>query len=164
MKIKKSHAISALRRLIPKKHKPKGGSLSVAQGRPISGGYPSSQSGGVDTPSWLIEDTASLDRECRLLVQQGHRKFAKVHAREHPDHEAGVSPELEEGLSNSILEHPWLQTQRFDGDDNSVTPAPRANTAARREFDNERREQEMEKQLRLGNMPKFSNAPKPKPG
>ena len=43
--------------------------------------------------------------------------------------------------------------QRFDGIDPSVNPAPALNTAARTEFDNIKREQEMEKQLRLGLIP-----------
>ena len=43
-----------------------------------------------------------------------------------------------------------------------MNPEPALNTEARREFDNEKREQEKEKQLRLGNMPKFSTAPTPR--
>ena len=47
------------------------------------------------------------------------------------------------------------------GVDPNLNPEPPLNTEARREYDNQKREQEMEKQLRLGNMPKFSTAPKP---
>ena len=71
------------------------------------------------------------------------------------------APNPEGELQNTILQHPELDNQRFDGVDPNLNPEPPLNTDARREFDNERREQEMEKQLRLGNMPKFNSAPKP---
>ncbi|WP_419419140.1 IPT/TIG domain-containing protein [Legionella sp. D16C41] len=109
--------------------------------------------------SILSDDTQTMDRKRRLLEQEGHRYWAKVHAREHRADEDKPAPEGE--LQNSIRQHPWLDAQRFDGIDPNLNPEPPLNTAARREFDNERREQEMEKQLRLGNMPKFSTAPKP---
>ncbi|WP_242604408.1 hypothetical protein [Legionella gresilensis] len=109
--------------------------------------------------SILRDDTPDMARKRRLLEQDGHRYLAKVHAREHNSEEDKPAPEGE--LQNSIKQHPWLDAQRFDGVDPNLNPEPPLNTAARREFDNERREQEMEKQLRLGNMPKFSTAPKP---
>lgn len=112
--------------------------------------------------SYLGEDTATMDRNRRLMEQEGHRQHAKVNARSHsPEESQQPAPEGE--LQNSIQQHPWLDAQRFDGIDPNLNPEPPLNTAARREFDNERREQEMEKQLRLGNMPKFSTAPKPSP-
>ncbi|STX29626.1 putative Smr domain protein [Legionella beliardensis] len=109
--------------------------------------------------SILGEDTPEMARKRRLIEQDGHRQLAKVHAREHSAEEDKPAPEGE--LQNSIKQHPWLDAQRFDGIDPNLNPEPPLNTAARREYDNERREQEMEKQLRLGNMPKFSTAPKP---
>lgn len=110
--------------------------------------------------SYLAEETRPMDRKRRIIEQQGHRKLTKVHAREHnPEEPKQSSPEGE--LQNNILQHPELDSQRFDGIDPSLNPEPPLNTEARREYDNERREQEMEKQLRLGNMPKFSTAPKP---
>jgi hypothetical protein len=114
---------------------------------------------GKRKPSILGEDTPDMARKRRLLEQEGHRHLAKVHAREHKPDEDKPAPEGE--LQNSIQQHPWLDAQRFDGIDPNLNPEPPLNTEARREFDNERREQEMEKQLRLGNMPKFSTAPKP---
>jgi hypothetical protein len=109
--------------------------------------------------SYLIEETDSMDRKRRLVEQDGHRQLARVNARAHNENDQSPAPEGE--LQNSILQHPWLDAQRFDGIDPNLNPEPPLNTDARREFDNERREQEMEKQLRLGNMPKFSTAPKP---
>lgn len=112
------------------------------------------------TTSILVDDTETMDRERRLAEQEGHRKRARVNAREHHERVAQQGQALER-YDNNILQHPALNNQRFDGIDPNVNPEPALNTDARREFDNERREQEMEKQLRLGNMPKFSTAPKP---
>lgn len=109
--------------------------------------------------SYLADETISMDRKRRLMEQDGHRQLARVNAREHPEEEQRPTPEGE--LQNTIQQHPWLDAQRFDGIDPNLNPEPPLNTEARREFDNERREQEMEKQLRLGNMPKFTTAPKP---
>lgn len=112
-----------------------------------------------DSGSYLVDETQTMERERRLQEQQGHRSFAKVHAREHHEAQQQVAPEGE--LQNNILQNPWLDSQRFDGVDPNLNPEPPLNTEARREYDNQRREQEMEKQLRLGNMPKFSSTPKP---
>lgn len=110
--------------------------------------------------SILITDTKAMERSRRLAEQQGERALGAVKAREHsPEQEVQPSPEGE--LQNNILQHPALDSQRFDGVDPNLNPEPPLNSVARREFDNERREQEMEKQLRLGNMPKFSTAPTP---
>ncbi len=118
----------------------------------------SPKGGATRIDSILVDETETMEWDQRATEQQGHRRLAKVHAREH--HEAEQSaPEGE--LQNSILQHPDLDNQRFDGIDPNVSPEPALNTEARREFDNERREQEKEKQLRLGNMPNFSTAPKP---
>lgn len=112
--------------------------------------------------SYLSDDTVTLDRQRRLLEQDGHRHFARVNAREHPPEQAQQQGLAQEGdLQNNIMQNPWLNSQRFDGIDPNLNPEPPLNTEARREFDNERREQEMEKQLRLGNMPRVSPAPKP---
>lgn len=109
--------------------------------------------------SFLVEETQAMDRQRRLLEQEGHRLYqqARVHAREHAEREMSQGDELQA----NIKQHPWLDGQRFDGIDNNLNPEPPLNSEARREFDNARREQEMEKQLRLGHMPKFSTAPKP---
>ncbi len=109
--------------------------------------------------SILVDETATMARAQREAEQHGHRRLAKVHARDHHEELQQIAPEGE--LQNSILQHPELDNQRFDGIDPNLNPEPPLNTEARREFDNEKREQDKEKQLRLGNMPKFSSAPKP---
>ena len=111
--------------------------------------------------SYLENETVAMLREQREAEQQGHRRLAKVHKREHPPAEEQQQPALEGELQNSILQHPELDNQRFDGTDPTLNPAPELNTEARLKYDNERREQEKEKQLRLGNMPQFSSTPKP---
>lgn len=112
--------------------------------------------------SYLQDDTKSMDRSRRLMEQEGHRRIAKVHARNHEnDEKTSAAPEGE--LQNTILQHPLLDKQCFDGIDPNLNPEPPLNTDARREFDNAKREQEMEKQLRLGLMPKMQSAPKPSP-
>jgi hypothetical protein len=112
--------------------------------------------------SILIAETKLMERARRLAEQQGERKLAAVKARDHGNEEPlQQSPEGE--LQNSILQHPELDSQRFDGVDPNLNPEPPLNSEARREFDNEKREQEKEKQLRLGNMPQFRSDPRPGP-
>lgn len=112
--------------------------------------------------SILVDETLLMERQRRIHEQDGHRRIAKVHAREHTNFE-NSAPEhgLEGQAQNNILQNPWLNSQRFDGIDPNLNPEPPLNSEARREFDNERRQQEMEKQLRLGNVPRISPAPKP---
>lgn len=110
--------------------------------------------------SFLVAETKAMERKRRLAEQQGERQLGPVKAREHAEEEPQNSPEGE--LQNSILQHPALDTQRFDGIDTNLNPEPPLNTEARREFDNEKREQDKEKQLRLGNMPKFNSTPTPR--
>lgn len=111
--------------------------------------------------SFLIEDTQAMERRRRLMEQDGERRIARVNARSHPETEATTGNYLEEAAENGMLQHPNLDSQRFDGIDPSVNPAPNLNGEARMNYDNERRNQEQEKQLRLGNMPKFGKAPTP---
>lgn len=109
--------------------------------------------------SILADETFNMDRELRQKVQEGHRQYARVNIREHSEPSQGTHPE--QAPENDLLANPWLQSQRFDGIDPNLNPEPPLNSEARREFDNERREQEMEKQLKLGHAPGFSSAPKP---
>lgn len=111
--------------------------------------------------SILVDETETMERARRLAEQEGHRKRAKVHAREHAEREATKQMALEGELQNDILQHPALNSQRYDGVDPNLNPEPALNSEARREYDNEKREQEKEKQLKLGNMPQFTTAPKP---
>ncbi|WED42320.1 hypothetical protein [Legionella cardiaca] len=111
--------------------------------------------------SILLEETKSMERQRRIAEQQQHSKLAKVHAREHNEEAPSASPE--EAAENGMLQHPYLDSQRNDGIDPNLNPEPPLNSQARMEYDNERREQEMEKQLRLGNMPKMRTDPQFKP-
>ena len=116
-------------------------------------------SGGRDG-SMLVVETKPMERRRREVEQQGHRQLAPVKARVHSDEEVqNNNPEGEP--QNTILQHPDLDNQRFDGVDPNLNPEPPLNSDARREFDNEQREQDKDKQLRLGNMPKFNSAPTP---
>lgn len=115
---------------------------------------------GSDEPSFLAEETKTMERQRRLMEQEGHRRRARVNAREHGN-EDRQARDLDADFDNNPLQHPELNSQRFDGIDSPLNPEPPLNSEARREYDNQRREQEMEKQLRLGHMPKFSSAPKP---
>lgn len=111
--------------------------------------------------SYLIAETKAMDRKRRLVEQEGERRFSKVMARDHSNEDIKQSsPEGE--LQNSILQHPELDNPRFDGVSPELNPEPPANTDARREYDNEKREQDKEKQLRLGNMPQFRTDPTPR--
>ncbi len=115
--------------------------------------------------SVLLDETLKMAGEQRMAEQQGHRKLAKVHARERLEEPPqAAAPEGE--LQNDILQHPALDSQRFDGVDPSLNPAPELNTEARLKYDNEKREQEREKQERLENVLGLANQPKfsPKPG
>ena len=111
--------------------------------------------------SFLIAETKAMERSRRLAEQQGEQKLASVKARDHSN-EDQIQQGLEGEVQNNILQHPELDSQRFDGIDPSLNPEPPLNSEARREYDNEKREQEKEKQLRLGNMPKFTTAPTPR--
>jgi hypothetical protein len=117
--------------------------------------------------TFLIAETVTMERERRLAEQEGHGKLASVKARDHsqdknPNDSKDFAKEGE--LQNDMPQHPYLATQRFDGIDPNDNPEPPLNSTARTEYDNKKREQDQEKQLRLGNMPKFSTAPTPRRG
>lgn len=104
----------------------------------------------------LIEATEGMEDIRRQLEQRGHSQFARVNASDRtPNYE--VSPDNDLTQEAGPKAHPFLDSQRFDGIDPSLNPAPDIGTSARTEFDNERRNQEQEKQYRLGNMPTNSN-------
>ena len=109
--------------------------------------------------TFLVDETKSMERKRRLIEQDGERRIARVQAREHSEELQQSGPEGE--LENSIMQHPELNSQRNDGVDKPLNPEPALNTKARTEFDNQKREQDKEKQYRLGNMPKMGTAPKP---
>ncbi|USQ14583.1 hypothetical protein J2N86_04515 [Legionella lytica] len=111
--------------------------------------------------SYFAAETKDMERRRRLMEQDGERRIARVNAREHNTND-NIGDTPEEAADNGMLQHPYLNNPRFDGIDPNVNPEPPLNSEARREYDNKRREQEKEKQLRLGNMPKYSNAPTPR--
>ena len=114
--------------------------------------------------SILVDETVAMENNRRQLEQRGHRRYGTVHAgKDRSEHQHSAENEL--GATAGPKEHPYLDSQRFDGIDPSLSPAPDIGTEARREFDNERRNQEQEKQYRLGNMPTYSrkNTPEYKP-
>ncbi len=110
--------------------------------------------------SYLIEENEYMGYERRGLEQKVEAQLARVEERRKPQRKNNDGP----GVQESIKQHPLLDSQRFDGIDPNLNPAPFGNQEAMIEFENERREQEMEKQLRLGNMPKMgrSNTPEPR--
>ena len=107
----------------------------------------------IAPPSGYKQETRRMGNVRRNQEQSGHRGLGiRVQSNERSDEEPMA---MEQSLENqsSLMNNPLLDTQRFDGIDPSVNPAPALNTAARTEFDNIKREQEMEKQLRLGLAP-----------
>jgi hypothetical protein len=122
------------------------------------------QLGWKTPPSRYVQETKAMENMRRDKEQAGHRKFGiKVHALERINDET-PAPEAGLDIQSGIEANPLLaDNQRFDGIDPNVNPEPALNSEARREFDNQRREQEMEKQLRLGNMPQMGRQFNPKP-
>lgn len=139
--------------------------LTVTAGEEKQAGDESGQAPAWREPgqiSMLVEETQAMENARRVIEQRGHARYARVNPRERHDFEA--QNELSEQIQKETKTHPILgQTQRFDGIDPNLNPEPAVNTEARREYDNQRREQEKEKQLRLGNMPKMGQRPKPNP-
>lgn len=116
--------------------------------------------GDLGDASILVDETFNMDRTLRQKVQEGHRQYARVNTREHRE-PLSHGPGPEQAAENDMLANPWLQSQRFDGIDPNLNPEPPLNSEARREFDNERREQDLEHKLKLGLAPGYSKAPRP---
>lgn len=116
-----------------------------------------------DDKSDLKDETAKMAWQQQELVQQGERKFARVIAEVHEE-QLVQQQAPEEGLTQENMnQHPAL-TNRQDldgGYDPKVSPLPWANDRNRTKMENERREQELELQMRLGLAPKMGTAPKP---
>lgn len=90
------------------------------------------------------EGSAEMAVEQRLQEQTGHRHWAKVNVRERQEYSGDPGPGLKQ--------HPAaiFQSQRFDGIDNSLNPVfPPMDLIA--EFEQARKEQELQKQLRNQN-------------
>ncbi|MDF1826859.1 MAG: hypothetical protein P1U39_01080 [Legionellaceae bacterium] len=118
----------------------------------------------TDPDTYLADDTVERENLRRPLEQAGLRRLSGMsvqgHDRDVPTESAGQ--DLDQQMSAGVEEHPLLDKQQFDGIDASVNPAPPLSDAeARREFDNARNEQQLQKQMKLGLAPKMNTAPKP---
>lgn len=122
----------------------------------------------IEAPSTFKEETRVMENARKDLEQTGHRRLGiSVHARERVNDEPlSLEQSVDAEASSSLLQNPLLDNQRFDGIDPNVNPAPAMNTDARTEFDNIKREQELQKQLRLGlspdNAKRFNAKPTPR--
>ncbi|MDF1684604.1 MAG: hypothetical protein P1U36_08090 [Legionellaceae bacterium] len=114
--------------------------------------------------TYLADDTIERENQRRPQEQAGLRRLSGMSVQGH-DREVPAETEehgLEQQMSAGIEEHPLLDKQQFDGIDASVNPAPPLSDAeARREHDNARNEQQLQKQLKLGMAPTMNTAPKP---
>ena len=110
--------------------------------------------------SYLVEETEFMGYERRGLEQQVERQLARVEDRKKPERQLGNTPGQQE---QKIKQHPLLDSQRFDGIDPGLNPAPFGIESAEIDFENKQREQQLEKQLRLGNMPKMGQNFNPQP-
>jgi len=118
----------------------------------------------TEPETYLTDDTVLRENQRRPLEQAGLRRLSgmsvKGHEREVPTESAEHG--LEQQMSAGVEEHPLLDKQQFDGIDASVNPAPSLSDAeARREHDNARNEQQLQKQMKLGMAPTMNTAPKP---
>ncbi|CDZ77641.1 hypothetical protein BN59_01925 [Legionella massiliensis] len=110
--------------------------------------------------SYLVDETFQMEMDRREKEQKGHSQYAKVNAVEHQE-PLQSAPEGE--LQNNIKQHPDLDSQLNDGAAPNESREPDLNTEARTEYDNAKREQNLELQKRLGLAPKMGSAPEPKP-
>lgn len=146
--------------------------LSCPVGRRINPGYTQSMSSdnklptiirgtpatsGEEKVSFLVAETAEMEDRRRLREQQGHRARFQARVQEHSQ-----KPELPQGEDpgESPLSHPDLESQLFDGIDPDVSPLPLTKKSLI-DFENERRDQELQKKLALGLIPGMSSVPKP---
>lgn len=119
-------------------------------------------------PSTFKQETRVMENNRRDLEQTGHRRLGiSVRARERVNDEPlSLEQGIEAEAASSLMQNPLLDNQRFDGIDPNVNPVPAMNTEARVEYDNIKREQELQKQLRLGlspdNAKRFTAKPTPR--
>lgn len=111
--------------------------------------------------SILKNETWQMEAQRREDEKESHRRRlgVKVHDKIHHEPQENA-PEGE--LQNNIKEHPYMN-QRHDGTSPNESEVPYLNPDARREYDNAQREQQLQKQLQLGLMPKMGSAPEFKP-
>lgn len=101
--------------------------------------------------TYLLEETEWMAYERRALEQQVERLLAQVEERKKPQRQQGN----EAGVEQRMKQHPLLDSQRFDGIDPSLNPAPFGLQEAEIAFENAQREQQQEQQLRLGLAPQM---------
>ena len=114
--------------------------------------------------TYLAEDTVERENQRRPKEQEGLRRLSGLSVKGHDREVPTESDDLGLGaeLSSGVQDHPLLDKQQFDGIDASVNPAPALSDAeARREYDNARNEQQLQKQMKLGLNPQMDTAPKP---
>ena len=117
--------------------------------------------GSREADSYLVQETRKMELQRRDIEKDWERKLARVNERDHPEDEP---KSLEGDLQNDIKNHPWLDSQRFDGVDPNVSPVPPLNSEARREYDNALRLQnQLRNEKRMENTPQPASAPTPKP-
>ena len=113
--------------------------------------------------SYLKNETVAMADQRRVLEQEWLRQKGigrvEEHQNENPEVSAAANPEEGEDFNNGIKQHPELDSQKFDGIDPSINPAPALNSEARTAYDNARNEQQLKKQLQLSNMPAFRPEP-----
>lgn len=111
------------------------------------------------TPPSIYKDiTRPMENAHRDLVQNYLRQQLGIMVKSRErinDVVNSLEQEGQELSQSSIMSNPLLDSQRFDGIDSNINPVPPLNSAARREYDNRLREQELDKQLRLGLTPRF---------
>lgn len=116
-------------------------------------------------PTRFKKETKVMENMRRDIEQAGHRQFGVHVIANERSNEDTFENQMDMGLEqqSSLLENPLLDSQRFDGIDPNVNPKPDLSSTARKDFDNAKREQEMEKQLRLGLTPGNDKKFNPKP-
>lgn len=159
---KKFHSINPLSRLLGRK-RAQSPMDRIKDGAPSVLGKRGREPSPEDDQSDLKDETAKMAWQLLELVQQGERKYARVIAEVHEE-QLTQQQAPEEGLTQGNMnQHPELiNRQDLDGGyDPKVSPLPWANDRNRTKMENERREQELELQMRLGLAPKMGTAPKP---
>jgi hypothetical protein len=122
----------------------------------------------IEAPSTYKKETRVMENARKEREQVGHRRLGiSVHSRERANDEPlSLEQSIDAEATSSLMQNPLLDNQRFDGIDPNVNPVPAMNTEARTEFDNIKREQELQKQLRLGlspdNAKQFNAKPTPR--
>jgi hypothetical protein len=112
----------------------------------------------------LHKETKSMENLRREREQQGERSLgARVISREKSDH---IPQGNDLQSQNQMLNHPVLEErQDLDGYDPSVSPLPPANSEAHQKYEEAKKQQQEELQMRLGLTPgaskKYDTTPRP---